>query len=111
MAERIVKVIQPTIAQINAERNQRAAAYCRVSTDSEDQANSFAAQLKYYTDFIKTNPKMDFVDIYDDEGITGTCVQKRDEFQRMMKDAANGKLDRIYTKSVSRFARNSLECL
>ena len=111
MAERIVKVIQPTVAQINAERKQRAAAYCRVSTDSEDQANSFVAQLKYYTDFIKTNPNMDFVDIYADEGITGTCIQKRDEFQRMMKDAANGKLDRIYTKSVSRFARNSLECL
>lgn len=111
MAERIVKVIQPMVAQINAERKQRAAAYCRVSTDSEDQANSFAAQLKYYTDFIKTNPNMDFVDIYADEGITGTCIQKRDEFQRMMKDAANGKLDRVYTKSVSRFARNALECL
>ena len=111
MEERIVKVIQPTVAQINAERKQRAAAYCRVSTDSEDQANSFAAQLKYYTEFIKDNPNMDFVDIYADEGITGTCISKRDEFQRMMRDAAKGKIDRIYTKSVSRFARNSLECI
>ena len=58
MAERIVKVIQPTIAQINQQRKQRAAAYCRVSTDSEDQSNSFSAQLKYYTDYIKTNPEM-----------------------------------------------------
>lgn len=111
MAERIVKVIQPTIAQINQQRKQRAAAYCRVSTDSEDQSNSFSAQLKYYTDYIKANPEMEFVDIYADEGITGTCVNKRDEFKRMMKDASAGKIDRIFVKSVSRFARNSLECL
>ena len=111
MDGRNVKVIQPTIARINAERKQRAASYCRVSTDSEDQANSFAAQLKYYTDYIKTSPDMEFIDIYADEGITGTCISQRDEFQRMMRDAAKGKLDRIYTKSVSRFARNSLECI
>ena len=111
MAERIVQVIQPTIAQINQQRKLRAAAYCRVSTDSEDQSNSFSAQLKYYTEYIKSNPEMEFVDIYADEGITGTCVNKRDEFKRMMKDASNGKIDRIFVKSVSRFARNSLECL
>lgn len=111
MAERIVKVIQPTIAQINQSRKQRAAAYCRVSTNSEDQSNSFSAQLKYYSDYIKSNADMEFVDIYADEGITGTCVSKRDEFKRMMKDASNGKLDRIFVKSVSRFARNSLECI
>ncbi len=111
MAERIVKVIPPTIEKIRAERKTRAAAYCRVSTDSEDQANSFAAQLKYYTDFIRGNTDMEFVDIYADEGITGTCVNKRDEFKRMMKDAANGRIDRIFVKSVSRFARNSLECI
>lgn len=111
MAERIVKVIPPTIEKIRAERKTRAAAYCRVSTDSEDQANSFAAQLKYYTDFIRGNTDMEFVDIYADEGISGTCVNKRDEFKRMMKDAANGRIDRIFVKSVSRFARNSLECI
>ncbi len=111
MAERIVQVIPATVEKIKAERKTRAAAYCRVSTDSEDQANSFAAQLKYYTDFIRGNTNMDFVDIYADEGITGTCVNKRDEFKRMMKDAANGKIDRIFVKSVSRFARNSLECI
>ena len=111
MAERIVQVIPATIEKIKSERKTRAAAYCRVSTDSEDQANSFAAQLKYYTDFIHGNPDMEFVDIYADEGITGTCVNKRDEFKRMMKDAANGRIDRIFVKSVSRFARNSLECI
>lgn len=111
MAERIVKVIQPTIAQIEQQKRQRVGAYCRVSTDSEDQANSFSAQLKYYSDCIKTNPDLEFVDIYADEGITGTCINKRDEFKRMMKDASNGKLDRILVKSVSRFARNSLECI
>ena len=111
MAERIIQVIPATIEKIKSERKTRAAAYCRVSTDSEDQANSFAAQLKYYTDFIRGNTEMEFVDIYADEGITGTCVNKRDEFKRMMKDAANGKIDRIFVKSVSRFARNSLECI
>ena len=111
MAERIVQVIPATIDKIQAERKTRAAVYCRVSTDSEDQANSFAAQLKYYTDFIRGNTDFEFVDIYADEGITGTCVNKRDEFKRMMKDAANGKIDRIFVKSVSRFARNSLECI
>lgn len=111
MAERTVQVIPATIDKIKAERKTRAAAYCRVSTDSEDQANSFAAQLKYYTDFIHGNTDMEFVDIYADEGITGTCVNKRDEFKRMMKDAANGRIDRIFVKSVSRFARNSLECI
>lgn len=111
MAERIVKVIQPTTAQIEQQKKQRVGAYCRVSTDSDDQANSFSAQLKYYSDYIKTNPDLEFVDIYADEGITGTCINKRDEFKRMMKDAYNGKLDRIFVKSVSRFARNSLECI
>lgn len=111
MTERIVKVIQPTITQMNQQGKERVAAYCRVSTDSEDQTNSFSAQFRYYTEYIMTNPKMELVDIYADEGITGTCVNKRDEFKRMMKDASNGKLDRIFVKSVSRFARNSLECL
>lgn len=111
MAERTIKVIQPTIAQIYQHRKIRAAAYCRVSTDSEDQANSFSMQLNYYADYIKSNPDMEFVDIYADEGITGTCVNKRDEFKRMMKDASMGKIDRIFVKSISRFARNSLECL
>lgn len=111
MAERTVKVIQPTVLKINEKKKLRVAAYCRVSTDSQDQANSFSVQFKYYSDYIKTNPEMEFADIYADEGITGTCINKRTEFKRMLKDASEGRLDRIFVKSVSRFARNSLECL
>ncbi len=111
MTTKNVKVIEPTVPHIKDSRIIRAAAYCRVSTDSADQINSFSAQLKYYADYIKCNPQMEFVDIYADEGITGTSVQKRPEFKRMMKDAECGKIDRIFVKSVSRFARNSLECL
>lgn len=105
-----VQIINPTKG-IYSDRLKRVAAYCRVSTDSADQINSFLAQVKYYNDFIKQSGDMTLVDIYADEGITGTCVNKRDEFQRMMKDSKAGKIDRIYVKSVSRFARNSLECI
>lgn len=89
----------------------RVAAYCRVSTDSDDQLNSFFAQMQYYNEYIRANERMKLVDIYADEGISGTEVNKRDEFQRLMKDAKNGKIDRVLVKSVTRFARNSLECI
>ena len=89
----------------------KVAAYCRVSTDSEDQINSFVEQIRYYNDFIRSRGDMVLVDIYADEGITGTSVNKRDEFNRMMKDSKAGKIDRVFVKSVSRFARNSLECI
>jgi len=89
----------------------RVAAYCRVSTDSEDQVNSFMAQMHYYYSFIQQAENMELVDVYADEGITGTSVAKRDDFNRMIKDCKLGKIDRIYVKSVSRFARNALECL
>lgn len=105
-----VQIINPTKGMYS-DRLKRVAAYCRVSTDSADQINSFIAQVKYYNDFIKQSGDLTLVDIYADEGITGTCVNKRDEFQRMMKDSKTGKIDRIYVKSVSRFARNSLECI
>lgn len=89
----------------------RVAAYCRVSTDSSDQMNSFFAQMKYYNDYIKHNPEMIFVDIYADEGITGTSLNKRDEMKRLIKDCRLGKIDRVLVKSVTRFARNALECI
>lgn len=89
----------------------RVAAYCRVSTDSEDQVNSFIAQMHYYYSFIRQAENMELVDVYADEGITGTSVSKRDDFNRMIKDCKAGKIDRIYVKSVSRFARNALDCL
>lgn len=105
-----VKIIRANTGNDTSQK-MRVGAYCRVSTDSEEQADSFIAQVKYYTDFISHSPDMVLVDIYADEGITGTCANKRNEFQRMLKDSKAGKLDRIFVKSVSRFARNSLECI
>lgn len=105
-----VKVIKATVRD-EKENFLRVAAYCRVSTDSEDQLNSFVAQVKYYNDFIRQNEQMILVDIYADEGITGTSIQKRDDFKRLIKDCKNGKIDRVLVKSVTRFARNSLECI
>ena len=107
---REVKIIRAT-SEIAEKDVLRVAAYCRVSTNSEDQANSFIAQVKYYNDFIRCSNGMKLVDIYADEGITGTSTKKREEFKRMMKDSRLGKIDRIYVKSVTRFARNSLECI
>ena len=106
---REIRVIKPT--KNNDKEKLRVAAYCRVSTDSDDQINSFIAQVRYYNDYIREQPDMVLVDVYADEGITGTCMNKRDEFNRMMKDCRAGKIDRIFVKSVSRFARNSLECI
>ena len=105
-----VRIIKATMSQPNRTKI-RVAAYCRVSTDSDDQSNSFITQVKYYNDFISSSTNMELVDIYADEGITGTSIKKREEFKRMLRDSKMGKLDRIYVKSVSRFARNSLECI
>ena len=95
----------------NEYRQLNVAAYCRVSTDSEDQLQSYEAQVKYYTDHICKNPKWHFVGIYADEGITGTLVNKRERFKDMIKDCEKGKIDLILTKSVSRFARNTVDSL
>ena len=105
-----VQVINPNLKQ-KTDDLLRVAADCRVSTDSEDQINSFIAQVRYYNEFISRNKNMVLVDVYADEGITGTCAEKRDEFLRMVSDAKKGKIDRILVKSVSRFARNALECI
>lgn len=105
-----VTVIQPTITE---EQNTkiRCAAYCRVSSDSEDQINSFMAQTRYYSQVFEDSETEELIDIYADEGITGTRDDKRDEFRRMLKDCRKGKIDRIYTKSISRFSRNTKDCL
>lgn len=89
----------------------RIAPYCRVSSGSDDQQHSFAAQVQYYTELVQKHPDWELVDIYADEGITGTSTERREEFQRLMQDCARGKIDRIITKSVSRFARNTVDCL
>lgn len=87
------------------------AAYCRVSTDREEQLLSYENQLRYYKNYIESNPNFEFAGIYADEGITATNTKKRDNFNRMIADCRNGKIDRIITKSISRFARNTLDCL
>lgn len=90
---------------------KRVCAYCRVSTDSEEQQTSYSSQIKHYSEQIKSNPEWEFVGIYADEGISGTQVKKRTEFKRMIDDALKGKIDIIIAKSISRFARNTLDTL
>jgi len=89
----------------------RVAPYARVSTDSEEQLNSYKSQVMYYTDLVKKRNDWLLVDIYADEAITGTQVTKRENFQRMINDCMDGKIDMIITKSISRFARNTLDTL
>lgn len=105
-----VTVIPPSIGQ-EAEGILRVAAYCRVSSSSGDQLNSYMAQMTYYQHRFENSEKEQLIDIYADEGITGTRDDKRIEFQRMIADCRKGKIDRIYTKSISRFARNTKDCL
>ena len=89
----------------------RVVAYCRVSTGSEVQLVSYRAQVKYYESYIRERPEYIFSGIYADEGISGTDLTKRDEFKQMMQDARDNKFDMIITKSLSRFGRNTLDCL
>ena len=90
---------------------KKVCAYARVSTDSEEQLTSYSSQIKYYSDKIKSNPEWEFVGVYADEGISGTGVKKRTEFKKMIDDALKGKIDIILAKSISRFARNTLDTL
>lgn len=103
---------QPSCAVDRKKYDQlRVAAYCRVSTDSEEQLTSYKMQKKVYTEMIQAKKEWCFAGIYADEGISGTRADKRTEFQRLMKDCKKGKIDYIITKSVSRFARNTAECI
>jgi DNA invertase Pin-like site-specific DNA recombinase len=90
---------------------RRVAGYARVSTDSDDQYASYEAQVDYYTSMIKANAEWEFVGIYTDEGISGTSTNRREGFKHMIDDALAGKIDLIVTKSVSRFARNTVDSL
>lgn len=89
----------------------RVAAYCRVSSDSTDQLNSFMAQLNYYITLIGAKENWTLADLYADEGITGTSAEKRPDFQRLLADCRRGRVDKVLVKSVSRFARNARDCL
>jgi len=116
MAKKIVQKIEATKPAASAQysthtRTRKVAAYARVSTAKEEQENSFDAQVSYYTQKIQANPEWVFVEVYADEGITGTSTKKREGFNRMIDDALAGKIDLILTKSVSRFARNTVDSL
>ena len=90
---------------------RRVAGYARVSTDSDEQFTSYEAQVDYYTNYINSNPEWSFVKVYTDEGISGTNTKHRDGFNEMIADALDGRIDLIVTKSVSRFARNTVDSL
>ena len=92
-------------------RKRRVAAYARVSTNSDEQKTSYEAQVSYYTDYIREKSDWEFVRVYADRGITGTSTKKREQFNDMIEEALAGKIDLIITKSVSRFARNTVDSL
>lgn len=115
MAKRVT-TIMPTLvrfteAPIAEHRKRKVAAYARVSTDSDEQFTSYEAQIDYYTQYIKVRDDWEFVQVYTDEGITGTSTKHREGFKQMVADALEGKIDLIVTKSVSRFARNTVDSL
>lgn len=89
----------------------RVAAYCRVSTDSDEQAGSYETQVNHYTEYIGRNKEWELAGIYTDDGISGTNTKKREGFNEMIDDCMAGKIDMVITKSISRFARNTIDCL
>lgn len=116
MENRVVKTIPATVDRytkrmVKSKSLKKVAAYARVSTEAEEQQTSFSAQVRYYTEYIKKHDGWDFVKVYTDEGITGTSTKHREGFKEMINDALNGKIDLIITKSVSRFARNTVDSL
>ena len=100
-----------TAAPLASMAKRKVAAYARVSTDHEEQQSSYEAQVDYYTHYIQSRDDWEFVDVYADEGITGCNTKNRDGFNRMVEDALSGRIDLIITKSVSRFARNTVDSL
>ena len=105
------KTARQNVNKQKDERKIRVAAYCRVSTDQEEQENSFKNQVDYYTRYIASHPEYELAGIYADEGISGTNTKKREEFKRMISDCETHKIDMVLTKSISRFARNTQDCL
>ena len=112
--KRTITVIEPKrslIVEKDKYEQKRVAAYCRVSTDSEEQLTSYNNQMHFYKEMIAANPEWRFAGMYADEGLSGTRADKRPEFTKMINDCLEGKIDYIITKSVSRFARNTVDCL
>lgn len=110
-----VRTIAPTIQPVNAHSTQsmtkRVAAYCRVSTKQDEQLNSYENQVNHYTERIHREPGWKLAGIYADKGITGTSMKKRDEFNKLIRQCKRGRVDMIIVKSISRFARNTLDCI
>ena len=98
-----------TADPISSRKKRKVAGYARVSTDMEDQQTSYAAQCDYYTSYIQSREDWEFVGLYSDEGISATSTRHREGFNKMVEDALDGKIDLIITKSVSRFARNTVD--
>ena len=111
LAPKEKNVIVIEAAQKSEAQKLRVAAYCRVSSDSSDQMNSFVAQLNHYTALISSKENWTLTDLYADAGISGTSAEKRPDFQRLLSDCRKGLVDKILVKSISRFARNTKECL
>ncbi len=111
LGEQRQRIIVINAAEKPQDIKLRVAAYARVSSSSDDQINSFDAQNKHYSDLIHSKENWQMVDIYADRGISGRTAEKREDFQRLLSDCRNGKIDRILVKSISRFARNTKECL
>lgn len=114
-AEKVVRYIAPKASVSedvkNKYKQKRVAAYCRVSTQQEEQINSYEVQTRYYTEKINSEPKWKLVRIFADKGISGTSTKHRDEFNKMIRMCKRGRIDMIITKSISRFARNTVDCL
>ena len=102
---------QATFMPLDQPVKRKVAGYARVSTDSDEQKTSYEAQVRYYTNYIKSRDDWEFVNVYTDSGISGTNTKHRSGFNRMIEDALAGKIDLIVTKSVSRFARNTVDSL
>lgn len=100
-----------TADPISSRKKRKVAGYARVSTDMEDQQTSYAAQCDYYTTYIQSWEDWEFVGLYSDEGISATSTRHREGFNKMVEDALDGKIDLIITKSISRFARNTVDTL
>ena len=114
-ATRTVTKIRPLVTPIThapaQKKKRRTAGYGRVSTNEEEQQSSYEAQVEYYTNYIQANPEWEFVRVYADEGISGTSTKKREQFNEMVEAALAGEIQLIITKSVSRFARNTVDSL
>ena len=105
------RLVQATFMPLDQPVKRKVAGYARVSTDSDEQKTSYEAQVRYYTNYIKSRDDWEFVNVYTDEGISGTNTKHRSGFNRMIEDALAGEIDLIVTKSVSRFARNTVDSL